>query len=298
MESQKKNNISNVYNYLYNISTIYIILQLITIILKRPLFGTPTNAFDIYFLGGDNRSAFILIPLCGILFANDYKNYNKIRIKSWIIALCGWACLIIPFAVTGMVAYGIFIFLTLFMNSKIIKKCITPRNVVIIVVIFVIGVIFFDIQKYLAPITEALGKGDSISLLGYRDIIWKDAFKVFQNNWLIGIGDLTDTQVGNYILGGAEHAHNIIMEYLMNTGILGTSLLFMWIYKILSIKTKKKSKQMKVLINCLIAFIFCSVFDFYIGLAYFYLLISLIYIVENEDNKEKVEYEKDMYTVC
>jgi len=268
------NNSKEFFSVLYNISTIYILLHLVTVLIQRPLFGTPVNDYDIYFLGGDNHSAFILIPLCGFLYANDFKIYNKIRLKTLFLSLCGWFCLIYNFTVAGMIAYGIFLVLIWVNKNSVLNKIMTIKGIVFILIIFLVGVIFFDIQNRLVNLLQILGK----SGLSSREIIWKDAFNVFINNFLIGIGTLTTQQINSYILYGAGHAHNIILELLMDTGIIGTTIFCLWIKENLSNATKNMPKETLCLVKCLVAYLCCALFDFYIGLIYFYLLVVVIFI--------------------
>ena len=279
------------FKVMYNISVIYIILHLITIILKRPLFGTPLNEYDIYFLGGDNYSAFILLPLCSFLYAHDLIRYKKINIHTIVFSLCGWFCLIYTLSIAGMVAYGIFILLILIRNDSDIYKFISVKKIVVIIVAFLIGVVFFDIHEILRGLLSALGKNG----LSSREIIWEKAFDLFFNNFFIGIGSLTQQQIKNYVLYGTDHAHNVVLELLIDTGIIGTTFLTLWIKENLPRKSKKISKGTSCLIKCFIAYLCCSLFDFYIGLIYFYLLIAMIFISENCEETEGDYSEENMY---
>ena len=290
-----KDSLNELFKVLYRISAIYITLQLITVIAKRPLFGTPKNNFDIYFLGGDNRSAFILLPLSGFMFANDFRFYSKIRLKTFLFAFMGWFGLLYTFAVTGMIAYGIYLILMIFINYPFIQKLITPKKIIIMTTVILIGVIFFNIQNNFTTIFTYFGKTG----LSSREIIWNLAFNIYRKNWIIGIGALSQEQINLYLLNGADHAHNIILEILMDTGVVGSIVFGLWMKKIFTGKRKNISKQSKSLINCFIAFLFCSILDFYIGLIYFYLLIIMIYISRVEDIKlEEIRKMKKICILC
>ena len=257
---------------LYNISQSYIFLNFVTVLLDRPLFARPEVCYIKYFLGSDNYSAFILIVLCGFLFASDLYRVNKIRLYSWIIAFMGLLSLIIPFAVTGMISYGLFLCFVALIDYPQLRKLFSIRNVVIISTAFLFAVVIFNIQDYLGGFLAVIGKVG----LNSREIIWPFTVTAFMQRPWIGYGTLTQAQIDSFILYGANHAHNIILEFLLDTGIVGTMIISYMGYNIIKNTMKIKKKHICCFRICLAAYIVCSVFDFYIGLIYFWLLLAVM----------------------
>lgn len=270
-----------VLNVLKNISIIYIWMHFFTVLMQRPLFGIPKNDYDIYFLGSDNYSAFILIPLAGFITIHDFKKYSKIKIFSYVTVFVGLFNLLYVFSVAGMFAYIIFMICILFFNYELIKKVFNIKNALLINLGIVVGVIFFDITTVLQPILGLVGKTGFVG----REIIWKNAFYMFEKNFLIGVGSLTETQIREYILYGASHAHNLFLEILMDTGVIGTTIFFAWTRKILSYKDND-NKPLKCAYYCITAMIFCSIFDFYIGNIYYVLLLVITYMLIPKEKYE------------
>lgn len=254
---------------LSSISKVYILLQFITIITKKPLFADPIVSFDRYFLGSDNYSAFILIPLCSFIFMNCYLRFNRIKIEEWLFPILGFLCLAIPFSVSGMLSYGLMLILMLFMNYPDIRKWFTPKKIIAFIIVFLFLVIAFNIQDKFVGIIGLFGKRG----LSSREIIWPRTVDAIMKKPLIGWGALTDAQINSYLLYGAGHAHNIMLEFLLDVGVLGSFFSFLWIYYSFRGMKKIKTKTIHVMQICMSCYLLCSIFDFYFGLIYFWLLI-------------------------
>lgn len=260
------------------IAKIYIVLNTITVITQNPILAKPEISYLKFFLGGDNYWAFILIPLCGIMFANDLYLINKCRISTWIFALIGWFDLLYQFSVSGMIAYGILLFTVLFMNYKIIRDFLKLKNVLIIICVILVSVVYVNISNILATFLAMLGK------IGFnsREQIWAMAIKAMQSKFILGYGFLTETQVNSYILYGTDHAHNVLLDPLFFTGIVGTFFYFGWIYNAIKFDKKKHLKKYVIVLLMTLSIIFLNgIFDYYLGLIYIYLLIFTIELAKN-----------------
>ena len=258
---------------LSNIAKVYILLNTITVIIQKPLFSEPEVVYLRYFLGGDNFWAFILIPLCGIMFANDLFCKNKFSMSTCIFSLLGFFNLAYQKSYAGMISYGIYLFMVLLMNCSGIKKLFSIKNSIIISLISIVSISFFNIQELIKPILNNMDK------IGFnsREFIWPKAIKAFQNRWMLGYGQLTEEQINSYILYGADHTHNILLEYPFSVGIIGSIIIIGWFNYIFKMnKTIYNKKYIRVLVLCFSAFVLCGIFDFYIGLIYFYVLLCVI----------------------
>ncbi len=255
------------FRLLHHFSAVYIVLQFVTVLKNGPLIGQPIVSYDKYFLGGDNYSAFILICLAGFLLSYELARYQCIRLGAWVVAWMGFASLLIPFAVAGMVAYLAFLMLVVFRCYPAVRKLASVRNALLLSCILLTFVVCSYTGEHMN--VTILGKVG----LNSREIIWPKAFGAFLQRPLIGYGSLTQAQVDSYILYGGEHAHNIVMEFIFSTGIVGVCLAGYWLRCSLKNVRKVQSRAVDCLVLCFAAFALCGIFDFYIGMIYFWLLV-------------------------
>ena len=267
---RRTNGIAVIVKYLRRVSEVYLILQLYTIIADHPILAKASVSFDKYFLGSDNYSAFIIIPLVGFILTDTAMHKSTLGFKTWFFVIVGFLCLAIPHSWAGVIAYGILIVLLIFKNSPYIRKVVNIKNVCILGVGVLVLVMVFHIQNYIVGILNAMGKVGMSS----REIIWPKAVVALLKRPLTGYGILTEDQISSYILYGASHAHNMILEFFFSSGIVGFYLASMWMKSALTIKRKYlKEKSVIYLLYCIIAYFLCAFFDFYMSLIYFWTLI-------------------------
>lgn len=274
--------VNNLLCALGNISRIYIVLNFLTVVMDKPLFAQPEIYYVKYFLGSDNYTAFILIPLCGFMFASDFLKRNKVRIQSWFIGFLGFLSLLIPFAVSGAAAYAFFLMGVLFINYPKIRKILSVKNVVICLGLLLVFILNPTIQEFFATVSIVGKRG-----LNSREVIWPMAVQAIQKRPILGYGVLTQQQTDSYILYGVSHTHSIFLEFLMKAGVLGSIFVFLWSYFTFKDCFKVKEKAMYCMLFCVGAYVICGFFDFYIGLIYFWLMILLIDSYVTQRKKEE-----------
>lgn len=268
--------ITSMLSIIDKIAKVYFILELITIILDKPLFAEAKVAYDKYFLGSDNYSAFILIPLAGIMFAYSQIKYNKITVITWLFSFVGFLNLAIPFSVMGMVSYFVMIILFLFISNKGIRNLFSLKTVIVVCIIFLIAVVGFNVQNQFSGFLSVFGKIG----LNSREIIWPKSVNAFLQKPWIGWGKLSDSQINSYLLYGADHAHNIFLEFLLDSGLIGTLIMIVWIKEIYRGIKNYKVKYIYLIQICFVCYILCGIFDFYLSLIYFWLLIFSIELLK------------------
>lgn len=255
------------------ITKLYFVLNTVTVVTQKPLFGEIQVHYLRYFLGGDNYWAFILIPLCGLIFLNDIFTEKHIRKSTWVFALMGFFDLAYQFSVAGMVAYGIYLIYMLLINYPAVRKLFKIRNAVVVGVILVLIATQLDVNPVFGSLLNLFGKKGFNS----RETIWSLAINLIKKKWLIGYGYLTTDQINSYVLYGTDHAHNIVLELLMDCGVTGTAAFTWWLYFAVGIKRRfYKDRGIQILQGCMMAFLVCSIFDFYPHLIYMYLFISVV----------------------
>lgn len=275
---RKKKGLNVIVKYLCYIAKIYIFLQFITIIVDHPIFATTIISFDKYFLGSDNYSAFILIPLSGFILVNADLNNKRVTIFDFFFLLIAFLCLLIPKSWAGLLSYAAFMCFLLLRKNVLIRKIVTIRNVIFLIVVLLVLIIVFNIQVYFAKILKMIGKVGMNS----REIIWPKAIQAFMKRPIVGYGMLTDEQISSYILYGTTHAHNIILEFLLDSGIVGSFFAYMWLKNAVSINKRcLRNNAIQSLYYCIVAYLLCASLDFYIGLIYFWVLIILFDSLKN-----------------
>lgn len=253
------------------IAKLYLILQIVTLlIINGPLFGQVTkNTYDRFFLGGDNLSAFIMIVLTTIMFYADEKEKGKISINSWIIFMLEVVSLFRQFVGAAMVSFVIYFVLILLRNNKKVIGWITPRNAVFVAIVFVVLVAYGDLATSMGDILYRVGK---VGFNG-RTRIWSGAINAILKKPLLGYGSTVDTYMMQRMLYFANHTHNIVLEFLFETGLVGT---FLFLYYLKN-NFQRNYKIDKILLIGLFVYILNAVFDFYITSIYFYLLLLIMH---------------------
>lgn len=269
----------NITCLIYNIGAVYQVLNLITVIQGYPFgaYGIRLND-NANFLGGDNYSAFILIALAGIMFFYDDCYVGKIRRRTWCFSLLGLASLVIPFAFTGIVSYTLLLLMVVFHKYPIVKKFFKWKYIFAVCLIVILAVSYFHLDEFLVKMLNSMNKAG----FNGRSLIWPMTITAIMKKPILGYGGLTEEQAGTWLIAGANHAHNFILQYPFSVGVIGTFFIILYFVKILKGSMQLSNQSCRVLLMCLSAFMICSFFDFYIGLIYFYLLLEMIWIHKME----------------
>ncbi|OUP22366.1 hypothetical protein B5F29_01090 [Lachnoclostridium sp. An196] len=264
----------------YTVGAAYMILNCITAIQGYPFFAEGMELDDnANFLGGDNYSAFILIVLSGLMFFYDVKYLKKIRAKTWIYNLFGLLSLIIPFSFMGIISYVFFLMMVIFSKFYTIIKMLNWKKIMLIGVVFVLLVSYSNLDEVMANVLGAMNKTG----FNGRNMIWPLAIDAIIKKPLIGYGGLTTEQASTWILAGANHTHNILLEFPFSVGLMGTLFFCEFIIAVFRGTIRKHNNGTEILLTTLSAFVLCSIMDFYIGLVYFYLLLYMIWINKGQE---------------
>lgn len=165
-----------------------------------------------------------------------------------------------------------------FRKSALLKKIVNVRSVFIIIILLLVLIIGFNFQTHFEKVLNTFGKVGMNS----REIIWPDAIYAIMQKPILGYGILTDNQIASYILYGTTHTHNIILEFLMDSGIVGSFFAFMWFKSAVTVKKRLLKNDVVIgLLYCIVAYLLCATLDFYIALIYFWVLIFLFDSIKN-----------------
>ena len=146
--------------------------------------------------------------------------------------------LIIPFMLIFIRETGsrlsIITFILAFMTGTILYK--TKNNLVKIgiliggaMALILIGFLLIQSDTLVNRMESTSNLGD----LGERDLIWKTIFPIIQENPIVGIGNTGYEFQTNLIWGRYVSPHNVILELLCLTGLIGLTLYFTFMFQVI-----------------------------------------------------------------
>lgn len=267
--------------------TFEIILQIISVVASAcnsPIFETVIGVGDTYFFGRDNYSAFTLLPMLGIVLYADSILKNKFfsRIKGNILCVLVFATYLYAKSATAACVFLLLMIFRILDNSiKRFLKIFSIKRVIILIVLFLVGVMKYDLQNYSFYFLSTLfGKGDKAITLNSRTIIWECAWKLIKEKPILGWGALSYEQITNYALYGTEHAHNIVLDILLRSGGIGLGSYYLFlVWPCKKIKSLLNSRAV-ILLFVLVCYLLLSIMDYYPLLQAQYCLLGFLYCWE------------------
>lgn len=277
--TSKRKNIYDALDFLFSITLFLQIVSVFYIRAGHIIFRSIEEDYT-YLLGTDNYSAFATIPMLGAVLFFDYRNKKKI-IKLKNIFLCIGLC--ISYIYSGSVTAAIISIITILTyiitkHNKLLLKQFTIKRVALACTVILFLIVAFQVQNWILWLIAIVGKGEKASTLNSRTIIWGDALNIIKHNFIFGIGELSTAQVEDYALYGVNHAHNLILDLLLKTGIIGTiSYLFFYIgFASKYLKRALKSSGF-ILVIALNAYFILSMMDDYPFMPYIYCCFGLLW---------------------
>lgn len=267
-------------NELFILTIINIIFQI-----KFPYGILP----EINFLGIDNRLVFFYIPLIVFSGIYDYYNENKISkftLVTMIITLWSTIRLWAVGGFLGLILISGIILLNKF--AKMLKK-LSLKKLIILIILINILVVFLQIQKYFEfLIVDVLHK--DLTLTG-RTYLWDWAIESIKQKTLIGFGIQSDEYLLN-IYYWVAHPHNMFLNYLTTTGIIGFCLYMMILFVTARESGKIDNDKTKVLLGFTVfVILFLSIADT-LDTAIFYTIYVVINLL-SEYKDLNVNYKKN-----
>lgn len=262
--------------------------KLLSIIILINVFFQITNQnafghFDVSgnyynFFVSDNYLGYYYIPYISLLIFLDYIKYSRIsRNTYFMVAICVISLLT---AWSAKAILGIaFVLIYIFISKYKISKKITLKFLIIVYIFISILIVLFNFQYLFSDFIESILHKDA-SLSG-RTYIWQSAIRNIRNSPLIGYGINMDGTISiSETYNGTLHAsHNIMLEVLLQTGIIGFIFYFSFIYR--SLKQKKsylaqnKIYRMLIFFTFIIFFMYIASHTIYIPTTYLTICICM-----------------------
>ena len=282
----KRKNMADALNFIFSILLFLQIVSVFYIKAGHVIFEYIENDYT-YLLGTDNYSAFATIPMLGAILFFGYKRKNLLS-KAKKVILCLGLCA--SYVYTGAVTAAIMSVVTVLAYiitkyNKFLLKFFTIKKVAVFCVLVLFLIIAFDIQNHMLWLLRLVGKSAKATTLNSRTIIWEKAFNIIKQNIIFGIGELSAEQVEGYALYGMGHAHNLILDLLLKSGIVGTiSYLFFYLGFLSKYFRKALKSSGFILVITLIGYFVLSMMDDYPFMPYIYCCLGLLWgSVKNEE---------------
>lgn len=282
----KRKNMADALNFIFSILLFLQIVSVFYIKAGHVIFEYIENDYT-YLLGTDNYSAFATIPMLGAILFFGHKRKNLLsKAKKVILCLGLCASYVYTGAVTAAIMSAVTVLAYIITKyNKFLLKFFTIKKVAVFCALVLFLIMTFDIQNHMLWLLRLVGKSAKATTLNSRTIIWEKAFNIIKQNIIFGIGELSAEQVEGYALYGMGHAHNIILDLLLKSGIVGTISYLFFYFGFLSKYFRKALKSSGfILVITLIGYFVLSMMDDYPFMPYIYCCLGLLWgSVKNEE---------------
>lgn len=219
---------------------------------------TNTTADELYFIGGKNSFSMFLIPMLFLSIINSNERRQTIITKVhffnyFFIALCVYT---IFFGASGS---GIISMITVLLLMFLFSKYKPNKLVIVGIIIFANVLLVFNSTSLFSSdkwieFVEILGKDATLTS---RTEIWESAFNLLDGHYLFGLGRGSVLEYRNYydILQLKTEAHNLIVELLLNGGIVGFILFFSAFFSLIKKMDLSQKKQRYVFFAIIAMFV-------------------------------------------
>lgn len=257
------------------LSTGCIIAHIFSVVLN--LLRHNISGSTVYLFGMDNYSAFFLYPMLGITLFYHSLRYGRLKAHSWALMVSLVAAFLLTKSMTAAGA-GLVLFALCLLQGCWYKlpKIRGVRWMIAVLAVLLVLICGFEVQNLLASLLNSMSKGVT---LNSRTYIWANALTLIKQRPIFGHGSFTPEQIADYILYGTTHAHNLLLEILMRTGIVGAAafLIFLCGFAPAGRSLRHDNPHRNILLSCLISQLVLSFMDFYPNILTFYLFMGILY---------------------
>ncbi|MCH5321194.1 MAG: O-antigen ligase family protein [Eubacterium sp.] len=202
----------------------------------------------------------ITTPFCA--FGSVYFKHSKNRKISRVCLLLAIGGIVCTSSRGAYIAVALSIITIMLSSNRAIFKKIFPF-ILLIAVAVPVGLIL----RY-----ENSPAGDFLASTSHRVEIWKHCFKMFKENFILGLGagcDNIHTILRDVHGIDRTHAHNLFLEMITEGGIVGGAfgvsivvIIFVKIVKLTKTKEKIFHRYAALYISSLLGFLIMSIFEF------------------------------------
>lgn len=272
----EKNKWKEMLSYISVILSVLCIINLVTVILYP--YGIVKDAMDSngneqFFLGIENRFSFFYLPLFAIQAIYTSATKGKIELYVWLMGLINTLVLVYFWAVGGMLAMLLLMIFLLCFNmvnfGKLLKVYVMAFFILIGNYLLVIERIMYKYEHFF---TVTLDK--DVTMSG-RTFLWDYGLLSFSEHPILGVGYVDTRYLGRFL--DVAHMHNLMMNILFTSGLLGIFLFFTIQYQWMKKVNKfRDTKEGGILIIVMFVSFFMSMADSFDG-ATFWIIVMLAY---------------------
>lgn len=195
--------------------------------------GLETNIEGRVSLFGDNENIIgVRMVISSLILTHIILKYRK-RVSKFIYLLLPLAY--IPLVTltlnTGSRLSFISLFLGIFVIFILYKKQGVFSKILILGIGVVAAIFLFDLAMQSEVLGTRLTKTTEEGHLAGRDEIWFAIVPLIENNWIAGVGRTGYIEYVSRLYGSIKSPHNVIIEVLAYSGIIGLTLFFGFIGK-------------------------------------------------------------------
>lgn len=245
------------------------------------LFAFPNGLYSTsglskgWFLGIENQHALIIIPGIVIITLSSWYKYSKISLISWIQIILALLTVLKIWSATAIVAVVFVVFSIMLSLRKLVKPIYTFLFLSIsYAILWMIMVRLNSLDSFQAIIVDVLNKDLTLS---FRTNIWSAIFDDVQNFFWYGYGINTEVKAGIVTYFAA---HNMILQTLLDIGIIGLVLFIVCIILPgIKLQLTKKSRISVLLSIGIFGILIGGLAESY-RLNYLFLLLTLAHNVD------------------
>ena len=242
-----------------------------------------------WFLGFKNIHILYILPAILMSYINCYMDKKNCSIRTIILLIVSIISIIKVWSATGIVGISLALIYILF-NKKIISiKLFNLKNYLIGVISIFMCVVVFRVQNIFRYLIVDILKKD-LTFTG-RTYIWDYVIKYIQKRPIIGYGmEYSDIRFNKGINFHSYHAHNIILEIIYKTGIIGLLLIIFVVKDVIKrlneYKTEKISKILSFWILIYMIITLTEAYDLELILFIFTLASNVKCLILNKEREE------------
>ena len=262
--------------------------------LQLPILLGKDNVYTLW--GYDNYAAYVLLPLIAAKCGIDYYIHGKLVFNDYCCVILMIIYKLYTLSLNAIVFFSMyFVLLVVIKNYDLLIKRLKLWHVLAANILLITLIVKFEVYKKFEEVLKYLGKGNNF---GYRADFWKRTVRILLETPVFGYGKYQGsffaTLIGYnpiYYLA-TTHAHNFILDLWLQTGIVGMSLYYLYVYKCLrGVTIKPASLSERIILLGIIVYYLMGLVDAYPFISTSYFLLGLYgftqYMVETPRIGEK-----------
>lgn len=269
----------------------YLIINAITVFIYAPQGGIVSDIESIsmktnnYFLGYDNQHVYFILPYFALSLVQDIMRCNSVKIKTIIVHIIVNASVLICWSADTVISVVLFYLLLLTAGNRYVKRLI---NSYVIIIANAILFYFLVVAMFSSQISVLIENILHKNMGSARQWIWIRYLSYVYKSPVIGNGYLPI--FSRYSLNLAAHAHNMYLDVLFVSGLVGLALFITVVYLGTNSGKRITINEQMIVIIAIIAYViafqgtaktYCPTFFLLLFLSYEFNNMRIVYVEKN-----------------